>query len=304
MIKQKYFIIGSFILIIFFLFLPFLFTFKIKNKSIVQLKKSSYKESVNLKSKIKSDDVLDIKSDSYLLIDKVYVSVGDNIKKGDVLFSAYQINEESIKNVVNLSDTKEYIELKKDYYSDKDGNVKKVNMKEKDIKSQNDVLVRLSNDNNLALFIDVLPENINDIKIGMDVEFTLESNKEKIYKAKIEKIDKNISKKVDELNIIEYFTAIAKIEEKDDMLIENLNAKSKVFISKEKEIKTLPLTSIEQDKDGEFVYKLLNNSVKKTYVITGKEFEHETEIISGIDENDFIIENVKDINKKNIVKVN
>lgn len=304
MIKQKYFIICSFILIIFFLSSPFLFTFKIKNKSIVQLKKSSYKESINLKSKIKSEGILDIKSDSYLLIDKVYVSVGDNIKKGDVLFSAYQINEESIKNVVNLSETKEYMNLKKDYYSDKDGNVKKVNMKEKDIKSQNDVLVRLSNDNNLALFIDVLPENINDIKVGMDVEFTLESNKNKIYKAKIEKIDKKISKKVNELNIIEYFIAIAKIQEKDDMLIEDLNAKSKVFTSKEKEIKTLPLTSIEQDKDGEFVYKLLNNSIKKTYVTTGKEFENETEIISGIDENDFIIENVKDINKKNIVKVN
>ena len=66
----------------------------------------------------------------------------------------------------------------------------------------------------------------------------------------------------------------------------------------------VPYESVKSDEEGnEYVFIVSNGLAKKTYIKTGREFDHGFEIVDGISSNDLIIVNPDSVKNSDKVKV-
>lgn len=63
----------------------------------------------------------------------------------------------------------------------------------------------------------------------------------------------------------------------------------------ERILTTLPYTAVYQDDKGEFVYILKNGTAARRDIVTGMELSDRTEILSGIDEGDIVLEEAEGV---------
>ncbi|MCM1299911.1 MAG: efflux RND transporter periplasmic adaptor subunit [[Eubacterium] siraeum] len=66
----------------------------------------------------------------------------------------------------------------------------------------------------------------------------------------------------------------------------------------------LPYTAIQQDERGEYVYVLKNNTAVRRDIVTGIELTDKTQIISGIEKGDLVLDNPSEIKEGERVRVN
>lgn len=65
----------------------------------------------------------------------------------------------------------------------------------------------------------------------------------------------------------------------------------------------LPYTAIQQDEKGEYVYVLQKGTAVKRYVVTGVELTDKTQIISGINRNDLVLDNPSAIKEGERIRI-
>lgn len=66
----------------------------------------------------------------------------------------------------------------------------------------------------------------------------------------------------------------------------------------------LPYTAIQQDEKGEYVYVLENNKAVRRNIVTGIELTDKTQIVSGIDKTDLVLDNPSEIKEGERVRAN
>lgn len=144
---------------------------------------------------------------------------------------------------------------------------------------------------------DIFPK----IKCGQKIEISGSAFGEKEYKGEVEEIGEVF----DNNSAVTCVLGKAKILNKDDKLKVGFNIKARVTVKNIKNAVILPSDCIVQDDKGEFVYKVIGNTVEKKYIKTGEITADGTIIKSGIKENEYIVtnpENLTDKDKKVAVR--
>ncbi|MGL5972493.1 MAG: efflux RND transporter periplasmic adaptor subunit [Oscillospiraceae bacterium] len=323
MLKRTIFVAISSGLIAFFIYTPYNFDKNLQKGTITTLEENVIRDYITYKGTLKPQNYEQIKLDLPVVVDKVFVSEGEKVEKGKLLFSINKIttdeeNEEILKNntdkfeilktffgtVSNIETLKEkYMSLETYYYAEESGVITRLGVKEKTVTNPFDNLVMISLGDSLTVDIDILPEDISKINLGMEVDFLSPSSKDKQYKGEIISIANFATNKLDGTKLSPYITVKAKLNETDEFLIEGLGVDCKVYTGDYYTISTLPYTAINQDENGEFVYKLIDNKLVKMYVETGKEIGNLTEIKNGITKEDIIMDNSTAVNANAIIKV-
>lgn len=271
--------------------------------------------SVNGRLKYRSGQTVTLTKAAYILT--VNVENGNRVKKGELLFTYYTPDEaysslvsqyassgnlapiiSSLAGSPDASSMKE--ELKKyctleSFYSEYEGSVTDLSINEDDIISEETAVMKITNDSAMEIPVSVSENEIADIRLGQQAEITFPAIPDKVYEGEVTAIadeadqtggltgkettvEVTISLNTDEIE-----------ESSDERLRVGYSAGCTITTSVDENVLLLPYEQLRTDDQGDYAFVIHNNTAKKRYIKTGREYQSGVEVLSGINAGDLII---------------
>lgn len=137
--------------------------------------------------------------------------------------------------------------------------------------------------------------DIPKVKLKQKVRFNLDSYPEKTFTGSVSFIAPLALKKFEEdLNNVSVFAVTVKINENDKLLKPGMTANAELIAETYPSVITLPSSTIIKEKNQAFCFIKKGDQVVKQPIKTGVSNDLETEIKSGVAENDLIVLNFRD----------
>lgn len=296
--------------------------------SVEKLKPEIFKSYLTFQGKVDADDNIAVSSEMPGTVTKIYVKPGDYVKAGEILAETDSRSiQESIQALKsNLDFVTELYEKQKKLWEQKigtevqylqtksqkenlektlaslqqqlrmtkiispiDGTVDAVDIKVGQLVAPGMPAIRVINFNSLKIKADI-PENyISQIQQGNPVTIILPDTQDSIS-AKVTYVSRTINNASRTFNLEIHIGNNNKLHPNQMAIIKINNYTSS------KPVITLPVNYIQKDNNGnEYVYIVENNKAKKVIIKTGKKSNEKAEVISGLKENDLVIQAGVDI---------
>jgi len=156
-------------------------------------------------------------------------------------------------------------------------------------------VVTMADMSSLQVEVDVSESNIQRIKVGQDCEITLDAYPDLRYPGHVDKIvptaDRSKATVLVKVAFKNYDSKV--LPEMSTKVLFLKNAVKENTLS-EKPILVVPFTAINKNNGKEYVFKVIDERAKEIEVKTGKIIGDYTEIISGIQEGDKVIQKITD----------
>lgn len=131
--------------------------------------------------------------------------------------------------------------------------------------------------------------DIGKVKIGQDVEFTVDSYDKTIFKGKVSTISK---KAITEQNVI-YYKVYVEVVDTQNKLVPGMTARTNILLTESKDALIVPLNAIKDSKGEKYVqvYKKEagKESTQEVKVEVGLVGENGVEIKSGLNKDDIVV---------------
>lgn len=280
---------------------------------IFVLKPQSVENTVSASGRLQYLTNHTVSADNYCLIDKIYVSDGDKVKKGDRLMSVYEIpktdkiqysfgDADSLISLISKTAlTDELIEKIKEYAvlktisAPNNGTVSSVAYKENEIVNKNSSLLKISDPDALCVVVNVNESNIGKIKKKQKVKIKFTAVEDKTYQGTVSKIAKEAKQTTGLTSKETSVEVTVKLNNPDDSLRIGYTAECIVTTSVDKDQLIVPYEYIRSDDKGDYVFTAVGKQAVKKYIRTGTEYKKGVAVTSGLKENDKIIKNVNEI---------
>ena len=281
--------------------------------SVYIVKLSDADNTVTASGKLEYNTENTVMSDNYFIINKIYVSGGDTVKKGDPLITVlepvssdmipYSYSEmDTLISMFSKSDISEDIlrEIKKycterTIYAKSDGVVSTVAHNENEIVNKNTLLMKLSDSSTLVIPVNINEAYIEKIKIGQkaSIKFTALENKK--FSGEVCSISKE-AKQTSGLTGKETSVEVKiKLDDTDEKLRIGYSAECTITTSTDKNKIILPYEYMRSDEKGDYVFIARGNQAVKKYIKTGAEYKNGIEVKSGLRVKDRIIKDLGDV---------
>ena len=135
----------------------------------------------------------------------------------------------------------------------------------------------------LKLFFTVSEENINKIKLNQEVSFIVNAFPDKEFKGKVSSIHPNLNEETRNLTIE------AMVNNPDKKLKPGMFADVTIFTGNEKEVLTIPATSIMYNDEKAVVYTIKDGEAKHQEILVGNKYGEKAEVIKGLDEKQEVV---------------
>lgn len=152
-------------------------------------------------------------------------------------------------------------------------------------------IARLANLSVMEIRMQIAEADINKIKKGQKVFFSILSDPAKKFKAKVAQIDlantqlsdaKSGSYNSNASSNAVYYYARSFVRNKDNFLRIGMSVQNEIIIKSLKDILAVPTTAIKKDQKGFYVVLLKNKKEEKSYVSLGSSDALNTQILSGV----------------------
>lgn len=167
--------------------------------------------------------------------------------------------------------------------ADFDGIVTEIAVSAGTIAAEGSPLVTLASANDMCVEMAVSKYNLENLKTGQEATVTFQ---DKEYAGEVGAISKVAQKGESGAAMV---VVKVHIDAPDESLILGLDAKVKVCLGSAEDVLTVPVSAVNSDMDGDFVYVADQGTVVKKYVKTGMASAEEMEIKSGIEEGEKVI---------------
>ena len=150
----------------------------------------------------------------------------------------------------------------------------------------------IADDSGLQVRLSVNESQISDIKVGQKAVITGVGFKNSSYSGTVKKISSDAKQIVSTTGQETVVEVIVSVDELGNDIKPGYSAKVKIITSRNSGVLVAPYEAVRADKDGnEYVFKLKGNRAVKTPISTQKEFDSGFEVVSGLSNNDVVIEN-------------
>ncbi|TKX33423.1 efflux RND transporter periplasmic adaptor subunit [Campylobacter taeniopygiae] len=161
-------------------------------------------------------------------------------------------------------------------------------------------IVRIANLDEMEVRMEVAEADVSKIKVGTELNFSLLSDPQKTYHAKIESIDpadtevsdsssnSDSSSSSSTSNAIYYYAKFY-VPNKDNFLRIGMSVENEIIVASAKNVIVVPNYAIKNDEKGYYVEVLENDEAVKKYVKLGIKDAINTEILQGVSENENLI---------------
>ena len=161
-------------------------------------------------------------------------------------------------------------------------------------------IVRIADLNEMEIRMEIAEADVNKIKIGTAVKFSLLDNPEKKYEAQISSIDpadttisdatsNSSSSSTSSSTSATYYYAKVFVKNTDNFLRIGMGTENSIVIASAQNVLYAPTYAIKNDKDGYFVELLKGEEIIKSYIKIGIRDTVNTQIIQGVSENDKLV---------------
>ena len=144
-------------------------------------------------------------------------------------------------------------------------------------------LVTVADTSDMEVEFQVSKYDMERLEIGKEVAITALGNS---YKGTVDKISRVATTGTSGSKMV---GASVHIDNPDESLVIGLDAKLVIALGTAKDVLVIPLTAVNTDKDGSFVYAVEDGMVVKKPVTTGLSSNSEIEITDGLEEGDEVI---------------
>ena len=167
--------------------------------------------------------------------------------------------------------------------ADFDGIVTQVDISAGSMAAEGSPLLTLASANDLCAEIPVSKYNLANIEIGQKATVTFQ---DKDYTGEVNYISKVAQKAESGAALV---TVKVHIDTPDDNLVLGLDAKVKIDLGSVENVIKVPVSAVNSDTSGDFVYVVEDNIVVRKAVTTGMASKEEMEIKSGLSEGEKVI---------------
>ncbi|EEL0649816.1 efflux RND transporter periplasmic adaptor subunit [Campylobacter coli] len=160
-------------------------------------------------------------------------------------------------------------------------------------------IVRIANLDEMEIKMEIAEAEVNKIKIGTELEFSLLNDPQKTYRASIASIDPADTEVSDSSSSYSsssssssnaiYYYAKFYVQNKDNFLRIGMSIQNEIVIASVKDVIAVPTYAIKNDAKGYYVEILQNQKAVKKYVKFGIKDSINTQILEGVDENEELI---------------
>ena len=266
------------------------------------LKAQDMENTITSSGKLQYKSGKSVKADELGIMKEVYVKSGDEIKKGDRLFSYYQADMMShyadMGNILTFSmkeqvlgEVKKYCTVK-EVISDTEGKITSIQYDTDDIIQKNSDVIKLSDTGVLEIPVNISENYIERVEKGQTAEIKFNAVPDRTYTGKVTKIsDEAVQTTGLSGKETTVCVTVTLDEKRDDKLRIGYSADCSIVTSRDKNILVVPYECIHSDDRGDYVLTLVQSRAKKVYITTGREYKNGAEILSGLNAGDKIISN-------------
>ena len=251
---------------------------------------------VGAKGTIEQICAANLYSSEYATVNKIYVNLGDSVKKGQVIMSLLPTDttapekKDMTDRLVEVFAQAAYDESSYTSYSKGfriispiDGVITELNVKEMESVTPITKCAVVSDLSRMQAKIAIAESDISEVKKGMPVSLTGDAFKG-IYNGVVVEISKQIKSQLTIQGEGErYAEAVVEILNPDHELIPGSSIQAYIYTKRKLNVLTLPYEAISQDDDNrEVVYTVENGRVRKRIITTGYEMPNTVEIKYGL----------------------
>lgn len=278
---------------------------------VITLTERSMDSTISANGRLQYKAGKNISAESTGIMNTVNVKNGDSVKKGDLLFTYYKIDdaytamasqyagaeglESLIRSASGLGDINELLGEVKKYcpiesvHSEYSGKVTGLKYKPDDIFEKNASVMRISDKLTLEIPVNISENSIAKIKTGQSADVVFSAVPDKHFKAKVTKID-------DEATVTGGLTGnettvevTLTLEDSDKSLKVGYSAACTIVTSTDDSVIVLPYDCIRTDDKGDYVFLARSDRARKSYITTGKEYKDGAEVTEGLKAGDKVI---------------
>ncbi|EAH4981198.1 efflux RND transporter periplasmic adaptor subunit [Campylobacter coli] len=161
-------------------------------------------------------------------------------------------------------------------------------------------IVRIANLDEMEIKMEIAEADVNKIKIGTELEFSLLNDPQKTYRASIASIDPADTEVSDSSssyssssssssNNAIYYYAKFYVANKDDFLRIGMSIQNEIVVASAKDVIAVPTYAIKNDAKGYYVEILQDQKAVKKYVKLGIKDSVNTQILEGLSEGELLV---------------
>ncbi len=287
------------------------------------LRAESVDNTVTASGKLQYTSKYEVKPGGIGVVKSIDVKQKDKVKKGDLLFTYYELNQEAEQMILQYGDIQSVLsmlsdsslkkqmleEVKKNSrvkktYAEKEGTVREIKYSQNDVIDQSSVIMKISDENALEIPININESYVEQIEKNQKAEIVFTAFPNEKYTGTVTEIADEATQTS---GLSGKEVTVAVVIKPDDKLDEKVrvgySADCSVITSTDNNILIIPYEYIRSDDDGDYVYLYKNRKAKKVYIKTGKEYKSGAEVISGINQNDQIIKKCDNVYDGQKIKV-
>lgn len=160
-------------------------------------------------------------------------------------------------------------------------------------------IVRIANLDEMEIKMEIAEADVNKIKIGTELEFSLLNDPQKTYRASIASIDPADTEVSDSSSSYSsssssssnaiYYYAKFYVQNKDNFLRIGMSIQNEIVIASAKDVIAVPTYAIKNDAKGYYVEILQDQKAVKKYVKLGIKDSVNTQILEGLSEGELLV---------------
>lgn len=289
------------------LYLPNFIKHSLPQVQVVQMQHDVYSETISASGKIEEISKSEVSCKFPIVPKEIYVSVGDQVEMGDVLAT---VDLEKTKHgILNMGMIKEYFpeevisvlngldmdidvlasQIPTEIIADNSGTISNLNMIKGVLSYPADVLAVISDLEGIRAKLSVPEEYAQKLLVNQPVEIKASALKGERFTGKIRTIFPTATDTFLGTSSQTVVNLYVKLDSQEKLKA-GYSVTGKIKVGEERKVRTLPYEAINQDENGqEYVYCYQSGKAVRKDITTGVELENSLEIISGLNDDDFVI---------------
>lgn len=247
------------------------------------------------------------------VIETIAVSNGDNVQKGDLLFSYYKIEDAYVamlSEYTGLQDTNALLGLLSQYgdpeellnevkrycpveqvKASRSGSITDLKYDSGDFAEKDSLVMRIAEQQQAEIPVNISENSIRQIEIGQPAEVVFSAIPDRSYSGKVTRLAKE-AEVTSGLSGKETTVEVTlTLDEEDEDLRVGYSAVCAIITSTDEGVLVVPYDAIRTDSDGDYVFVDDGGFAKRAAVTIGTEYKDGAAILTGLSENDCVILN-------------
>lgn len=297
--------------------MPMMVRASLTSVSVIQLSDVTHRDQITVSARLEERKKSDIQTDLPVVIKKMHVGLGDEVKVGDVLADvdvektkqsllslagSYDAIPEEIRNMMALANPSEE-QLKQlipsKIVADYTGVISHLNLQEGAMSTPGEAVATITKKNNLQAVLSVPEEYGDQIAVGQSVSLSVSAIPGETFDGTIRQIAFSAYETLVGTSKQVVMNVYVDLAEQSKRLKSGYTALATVHLSDEKETWVLPYQAINQDDEGrEYVYLYQQGQAVMRMIVTGKSLYEGQEILAGVGREDLVVAE-QDLIKRN-----